>query len=94
MSKIEMSGNSQIVSRDPSMWKTAQKFEEMTIKQLFEPVFNSVDTSKGMFGGGEGEAAFRPFLTQDIASKAEQAGGFGLAEPVYAQMMKMQENIG
>ena len=76
---------------DAHVWKAAQDFEAMAIGQLLEPMFSTVDTSQGLFGGGAGEQNFRPMLVTEMAKSVEQHGGLGLAAPVYAQMLKMQE---
>jgi peptidoglycan hydrolase FlgJ len=76
---------------DAHIWKAAQDFEAMAIGQLLEPMFSTVDTSQGFFGGGAGEQNFRPMLVTEMAKAVEQHGGLGLAAPVYAQMLKMQE---
>ena len=76
---------------DARVWKAAQDFETMAINQLLEPMFNTVDTSQGFFGGGAGEQNFRPMLVTEMAKAVEQRGGLGLATPVYEQMLKMQE---
>lgn len=45
----------------------------------------------GMFGGGDGESAWRPMLTQAIAKQMAEHGGIGLAVPVFRQILTMQE---
>ncbi len=76
---------------DAKIRKAAQDFEAMAIGQLLEPMFSTVDTSQGLLGGGPGEQTFKPMLVAEMAKAVEQHGGLGLAEPVYAQMLKMQE---
>jgi Rod binding domain-containing protein len=44
-----------------------------------------------MFGGGDGESAWRPMLTQAIAKQMAAHGGIGLAVPVLRQILIMQE---
>ena len=39
------------------IWKAAQEFEAMVLGQLVGPMFATVDTSKGAFGGGAAEEA-------------------------------------
>ena len=75
-------------------WKAAQDFEAMALGQLLAPMFDTVDSSKGMFGGGDGEAAWRPMLTQAIAKQMTAHGGLGLAVPVFHQILAMQEAKG
>jgi Rod binding domain-containing protein len=71
-------------------WKAAQDFEAMALGQLLAPIFDSVDTAHGPFGGGDGEAAWRSMLTQEIAKHISAHGGLGLAVPVFRQMLQMQ----
>lgn len=71
--------------------KAAHDFEAMAIGQLLEPMFATVDTAHGEFGGGAGEEAWQPMLVQEIAKQIEAHGGLGLAQPVYEQMLRTQE---
>ena len=79
---------------DAHAWKAAQDFEAMAIGQFLQPMFATVDSSQGLFGGGTGEQTFRPMLITEMAKEIEQRGGIGLAAPVYDQMLKMQEKQG
>lgn len=72
-------------------WKAAQDFEAMALGQLLEPMFQTVPQAANGFGGGTGEETWRPMLTQELAKQIAQGGGLGLAEPVYRQMLLMQE---
>jgi Rod binding domain-containing protein len=72
--------------------KSAHEFEAMAIGQLLEPMFDTVDLSKDPFGGGAGEAAWKPMLVQEFAKQIEAHGGLGLARPIYDAMLRMQEN--
>jgi flagellar protein FlgJ len=70
--------------------KSASDFEAMAIGQLLQPMFDTVDTSKGTFGGGPGEEAWKPMLVQEFAKQIQAHGGLGLAKPVYDAMLRMQ----
>ena len=72
-------------------WKAAKEFEAMALGALLEPMFATMDTSKGLFGGGSAEETWRPMLTQAIAKQMAGHGGIGLAVPVFNQMLRMQE---
>jgi Rod binding domain-containing protein len=72
--------------------KAAQDFEAMAIGQLLQPMFDTVDTAHGAFGGGDGEEAWKPMLVQEIAKQIAKSGGLGLAKPVYDAMLRMQED--
>ena len=72
--------------------KAAQDFEAMAINQLLAPMFNTIDHSKTIFGGGDGEAAWRPMLVNSLAKQMAAHGGLGLAQPIMQQMLRMQES--
>ena len=72
-------------------WKAARDFEAMALGQMLQPMFETVNTGDGPFGGGAGEETWKPMLTQELAKRISQSGGLGLAVPVYQQMLKMQE---
>lgn len=72
--------------------KSAQDFEAMAIGQLLAPMFNTVDQSKTLFGGGDGEQAWRPMWVQAIAKQMAANGGIGLAKPIMQEMLQIQEN--
>jgi flagellar protein FlgJ len=84
------------VSRPPSsatpaqLAESAQDFESMAIGQLLQPMFDTVDTSKGPFGGGSGEDAWKPLMVQEFAKQIGVHGGLGLAKPIYDAMLRMQ----
>ena len=71
--------------------KAAQEFEGMALTQLLQPMFESVDSSKGPFGGGQGEATWKPMMTTELAKHMAAHGGLGLARPVMQAMLRMQE---
>lgn len=71
--------------------RAAEEFEAMALNQLVAPMFETVDGSKGPFGGGAGEAAWRPMMVTELAKAMAKNGGLGLARPVMQQMLRMQE---
>lgn len=79
---------------DPKLaktWKAAQDFEAMALGQFLQPMFATLDAAGGEFGGGTGEATWRPMLTEEIAHALARHGGIGLAPSVYRQMLLAQE---
>jgi len=78
-------------SRDATAWKAATDFEAMTIDQMIQPMFSTVDTSDSEFDGGAGEQSFKPMLIDEMSKEMERAGGLGLADSLYRQMLTMQE---
>jgi peptidoglycan hydrolase FlgJ len=72
--------------------KAAQDFEAMAIGQLLAPMFDTVDAAHGLFGGGAGEETWKPMLIAEFGKHIAAHGGLGLAEPVMAAMLRMQES--
>jgi len=73
------------------LWKAAHDFEAMAIGQLLQPMFATVDSAHGAFGGGEAEATWRPMLVDAIGKQMAAHGGIGLATPVFNAMLRVQE---
>jgi Rod binding domain-containing protein len=63
----------------------------MAIGQLLQPMFSTVDSAHSLFGGGAAEDTWKPMLVNEIAKKIAANGGLGLARPVMAEMLRMQE---
>ena len=80
------------VPTDPAkLLEAARAFEAMAIGALLAPMFETVDLSSGPFGGGAGEAAWKPMLIEQMAKKMSQGNGLGLARPIHDAMLRMQE---
>jgi Rod binding domain-containing protein len=73
------------------LWQGAHDFEAMAIGQLLQPMFDTVDSAHGAFGGGAGEATWRPMLVDAIGRQMAAHGGIGLATPVFNAMLRAQE---
>jgi peptidoglycan hydrolase FlgJ len=71
--------------------KSAQDFEAMALGEMLKPMFNTVDTSKGLFGGGVGEATWKPMMVDEMAKSIAQNGGVGIADEVLKEMLRIQE---
>ncbi|MBO1324634.1 rod-binding protein [Acetobacter sp. TBRC 12305] len=70
--------------------KAAVEFEGMTIGELLQPMFDTVDTDD-MFGGGDAEKQFRSLQVTELGKQIAHNGGIGMADSLYTQMLKMQE---
>ena len=71
--------------------RSAEEFEAMAVAQMLQPMFNTVDTSKGLFGGGKGEAAWKPMMVEEMGKMLAKSGGIGIADAVLKEMLRMQE---
>jgi flagellar protein FlgJ len=74
----------------PAIRKTAEDFEAFFVTQSFESMFAGMN-SASLFGGGQGEAVFRSLLLQEYGKAAARAGGFGVADAVQREMIRLQE---
>lgn len=69
--------------------KTARDFEASFLSVMLGQMFEGVKTS-APFGGGEGETAFRSFLTDALSKSMVQHGGVGVSKAIGAELMKLQ----
>ena len=70
--------------------KAAQQFESVFVTEFLGQMFADIPTD-GPFGGGDGEQMFRSLMLDQYGQQIEKQGGFGLAGPVAAQLLKLQE---
>jgi flagellar protein FlgJ len=68
---------------------TAKQFESQFLSVMLGQMFQGVKTS-APFGGGEGEDAFKSFLTDAFAKEVTHHGGIGLAKNISKEMLKLQ----
>ncbi len=73
------------------VWKSAQDFEAVALNEFLKPMFDTVDLSSTPLGGGEAEQEWAPMLVDSIAKQIAHSGGLGIAQPVFRQMIQMQE---
>ncbi|WP_372618683.1 rod-binding protein [Falsiroseomonas sp.] len=73
--------------------RLSRDFEAQAVAAMFQPVFASVPTD-GPFGGGAAEAQWRPMLVDAIARDLARAGGLGIGEAVYRELLRAQERAG
>ena len=67
-----------------------QQFESFFIGQVMESMYAGVEADP-TFGGGPGENAFRSMLLDEYGKAAAQHGGFGIAEAVTSEILRLQE---
>lgn len=76
--------------KDPKAWAAAQDFESQFVSTMFQSVFQGLKTD-GPFDGGQGEEMFRSLLVDQYAQGMTKSGGIGLADTVYSEIIKLQE---
>ncbi|WP_372425367.1 rod-binding protein [Salinarimonas chemoclinalis] len=71
--------------------ETAREFETMMLEEMLGRVFESVG-EVGLFGeAGPGAGMYQSMLVKEYAGKIAERGGLGLADGVYAEILKLQE---
>jgi peptidoglycan hydrolase FlgJ len=68
----------------------AEDFESFFLAQTFESMFAGTETDK-LFGGGQGESVYRSMLLQEYGKATARAGGVGVADQVYREVLRLQE---
>ena len=71
--------------------QAAEDFEAVFLSQMLETMTSGLKTD-GPLGGGSGEGVFRSMLNQEYSKAITKAGGIGVADAVYREMLRMQEN--
>lgn len=69
--------------------QTAQEFESSFLSNMMGIMFEGVST-EGPFGGGQGEAIFRSFMTDAFGKEVAKRGGVGVGAAVQREMLKLQ----
>jgi len=70
--------------------KVAEDFEASFLTTYIGQMFSGLST-EGPFGGGYGEKVYRDMMTEQYAKSTASAGGIGIADQVYSEILRMQE---
>ncbi|MES1990665.1 MAG: rod-binding protein [Pseudomonadota bacterium] len=76
--------------KDARAWATAQDFEAQFMSSMAQSMFEGIETDP-TFGGGEGEDTFRSMLVSQYGKEMSKAGGIGIADQIYGEILKLQE---
>lgn len=74
--------------------RVAKQFEGMFLSQLMSAMWQGVDMSKGLFGGGVGEQAYAGLLHEEYAKVFAQTGGIGLSDRLKSEILALQGQQG
>ena len=92
LSSLDSAQNAQIEAmlKIKSKAKSASgEFEAMFLNSMFEQMNTKVD-GEGPFGGSGAQKVWRSFLTNQYAQMYAKAGGVGIANHVYDELLKLQ----
>ncbi len=67
----------------------AQDFEAMFLNTMFQEMQTGID-GDGPFGGSGALKVWRSFLTEQYAKTFAKAGGIGIADHVYQELLRQQ----
>jgi len=82
-------GNNNL-SRHDKVKAVANEFEAIFVTQMIRHMYSGIETDENL-GGGNGERVFREFLFDEYGKIVSDAGGFGIAESVQRELLKLQE---
>ena len=80
------------VDRNSPAYKAAQDFESVFLGQMVAQMYTGLD-AQGPFGGGFAEETYRSLLYQELGRQMSASGGVGIADAVYAEMVKLQGDV-
>ncbi|RYG61507.1 MAG: chemotactic signal-response protein chel [Alphaproteobacteria bacterium] len=81
--------NSLVSDEDKTkMRQKSKEFESFFVYQMMELMKTETDND---FDGGFAEETFRHTLNENMAKSVVDAGGFGIADTVYRELVKHQE---
>ena len=70
--------------------KIAEDFEAVFLTQMLQPMFEGIKP-EAPFGGGNSEAMWRSMQIEEYGKAITKAGGIGIADSVYREIIKLQE---
>ena len=76
---------------DAKARKTARDFEAMFLEQMLERVFASTGEEGPLGENGSGGGIYRSMLVKEYAGGITKAGGLGIADSIYRELMQLQE---
>jgi Rod binding domain-containing protein len=80
------------IDRNSPTYKAAQDFESVFLGQMVAQMYTGID-AKGPFGGGFAEQTYRSLMYQELGRQMAATGGVGIADAVYAEMVKLQGGV-
>ncbi|UTW57614.1 rod-binding protein [Kordiimonas sp. SCSIO 12603] len=87
--KLNALANS-VPANEKQLRKTAEDFEAVFLGQMLKPMFETIE-SDGFFSGGHAEEVYRGMMVEEVGKSISKAGGVGIAESVYQELLKLQQ---
>lgn len=71
--------------------KTADEFETMFLEQMLDRLVESAGAEGPLGENGTGGGVYRSMLVKEYAGAIGKSGGVGLSDPIFAEILKLQE---
>ena len=70
--------------------RVAEDFEAVFLSEMLKPMFQNIEAAEP-FNGGPAAQMWRDMQVQEYGKAIAKAGGVGIADQVFREMMKAQE---
>lgn len=70
--------------------KVAEEFEAVFLGQMLQPMFKNIEAAEP-FGGSPSEKMWRTMQVEEYGKAIAKAGGIGIADAVFREILKAQE---
>ncbi len=77
-------------ARDPKMWKVASDFEAMFLENMLGHMTSGLAGDGPLGNEGAGAEVWRGMLMKEYAGHMAKAGGVGVADSVYRELIRLQ----
>lgn len=79
---------------DKKAWKTAQDFESVYLSTMIGQMMSNLSGDGPLAAEGAGGDAWRGMLTEEMAKTISSAGGVGITQSVYSELIRLQSSPG
>ncbi|GJM01425.1 MAG: hypothetical protein DHS20C07_31040 [Methyloligella sp.] len=83
-------GKVAVKAKDPTVLKAAKEFEASFLTAMLEQMWTGIE-AEAPFGGGHAEKVYRSMVVGEYAKSISAAGGIGIADQVYREILSAQE---
>lgn len=93
--KLNVKAIASTLGKDPAQneiraRKAANEFEASFLTSMLEQMWTGIE-AEAPFGGGHAEKVYRSMMVGEFAKSISSAGGIGLADHVYREILSAQE---
>lgn len=79
---------------DKKTWKTARDFESVYLTTMIGQMMNGLSGDGPLAAEGAGGDAWRGMLTEEMAKTISLAGGVGVSQSIYSELIRLQSASG